>query len=128
MTAPTKPRWWTHSFSADGWVDDARRIVLLGWDAATPGLIALSLRDMPEPLWLDRREAAQGVDRPVGDWMWPCSFHGAPHVAIRPLLDCRVIRVREDDLGQFLAVTEHLVPYGREDFAAEAAALLGGAS
>ncbi len=127
MTAPTRPRLWTHSVSTDGWVGDTSRNIVLGWDVAHADRIALCLPGDVEPLWLGRDDAAQGVDRPVGDWMWPCSFHGAPHVAIRPLVGAEVVRVREDVLGRFLARTEWFVSHGREDFAAEAAALLGGA-
>jgi hypothetical protein len=129
VTAPTKPRLWTYSVGTAGWVNGVRRSVVLGWDVAEATFVVVSLTDARTKAamewWLDRAELANGVDGPVGEWVWPLSFRGVPHVAVRPVASEAPILVREDVLGRFLATTEHMVPHGREDFAVEVAALLG---
>ncbi len=130
MTAQTRPRLWTYSAGTCGWVGNMRRSIVLAWDVELAASIVVIVNDPRTgntvEWWVGRQDAARGVDGPVGDWMWPCTRSGVPHVAIRPLTSADPILVREDFLGRFLARTEWFVSCGREDFAAEAAALLGG--
>ncbi len=111
---------------------NVRRAVVLGWDVSSPAMIAVLLPDRRNGAvlewWLNRDAATTGVDRPVGDWMWPCSRGGVPHVAIRPVLRDEPILIREDLLGRFLARVEWFAPRGDVSFEAEVAALLGGGS
>lgn len=132
MTAPTKARMWTYAVGTGCWVNGVRRALVLGWDVAEAGWIVVSLADRRTGAamewWLDRRETGRGVDGPVGEWIAPCTFRGVPHVEIRPVVFDGPILIREDVLGRFLAMTEYLVPYGRENFDVEAARLLRGAA
>ncbi len=132
MTAPTKPRLWTYAAAGMGWVGNVRRSIVLGWDVAEPSVFAICLIDprtgMPLAWWLERQQAGRGADGHTTDWMWRTTYRGVPHVAVRPLGYGSTVLIREDTLGRFLATTEHWVSPGREDFAAEVAALLGGGS
>ncbi len=132
MTAPTKQRPWTYAAAVVGWVGGVHRTVVLGWDAAEPPVFALCVTDprtgLPLEWWLDRAEAAKGVDGVVGDWMWQCTRNGVPHVAVRPLTGSTTVLMPEEALGRFLVVVEWFAPHGGLSFADEVAALLGGAS
>ncbi len=132
MTAPTKPRRWTYAAGGMGWVGAVRRSVVLGWDVAEPSVFAICVSDPRTGTalewWLGRQQAAATVDGHSAGWMWQTSRGGVPHVAIQPLGYESTVLIREDLLGRFLATTEHWVSPGREDFAAEVAALLGGGS
>lgn len=123
---------WTYAVGTGCWVNGVRRAVVLGWDVAEAAWIVLSLTDRRTGAamewWLDREACARGVDGPVGDWIAPCTHRGVPHVEIRPVLFDGPILIREDVLGRFLAMAEYMVPYGRESFDVEVAALLGGTS
>ncbi len=132
MTAPARRRLWTYAAAGMGWVGRVRRSVLLGWDVAEPQVFALCVIDprtgLPLEWWLDRHQTACAVDGHATDWMWQTTRDGVPHVAVRPLGYRSTVLVREDALGRFLATTEFWVSMGREDFTAEVAELLGGAS
>ncbi len=132
MTAPTRPRLWTYTAGGMGWIGEVRRSVVLGWDVAEPTVFALCINDprtgTPVEWWMDRADAARGVDGVVGDWMWQCSRGGVPHVAIRPLFATEPLLIPEALLGRFLATTEFWASPTAPGFDVEVAALLGGAS
>ncbi len=130
MTAPAVYRW-TYAVSSWGWVGDETRVVVLGWDVAEPSVFAICATDpvtgSPVEWWLERRQAAAGVDGVTGEWMWQCTRDGVPHVAVRPLIGAEVL-VREDALGRFLAGTEYWASLDCAGFQFEVTEILGGGS